>query len=140
MQEKPQHQHDCDVSFVEAVGKCHFLGRDIDGDGRRLDLYIHVRDSGMGVGRSELIARFGDAGDAYHSAALADMLDPRWRPNGYALTLALRHAEAAGYDMAELLAGLDGRGSQAREDELHNGGDPYALTGGDGEGIETLLA
>ena len=135
----PRYQHDCEVSLVEAVGKCHFLGRGIDGDGQRLDLYLHVRDGSLGGGRSELVARYGNEGEDYLAAAVADLADVRWRPNGYGLTLAWQAAEAKGYDMDEVALGTAAEtSSQAYEDYLGEGGDIYAGTGMADEGADTL--
>lgn len=127
-----QFEHDCEISFEPAVGKCHFLGAGIDGDGIRYDFYIHAREKGVGL--TELVARYGDEGGQYMSSAVEYL---RLRPVGYSLSMAWDAAVEAGYDLAGMTK-IEEHDLQVYEDRMADGGDPYAGTGIVDEGQDSI--
>jgi hypothetical protein len=133
---RPLFEHDCEVSLVPCVGKCHYLGTDKNSEGEEMDLYIHVREE---KGRTELLARFGNEGAEYLSASLGGIFYGSQRAQGeaagaegYGIRLAYDAAMSAGYN----LRALNGFGDfyedpdQAYLDAMSDGGNPYTDAAG----------
>jgi hypothetical protein len=126
--------HDCEVSAEPCVGKCHYLGTEINSDREVMDLYIHVRNDGP---RTELLARWGNEGGEYLSESLGaifhnhhDMGADSAGPKGYGVRLAYEAAVRAGYDL-ELLEEADVEDpSQAYHDMMMDAGNPYTDAAG----------
>jgi hypothetical protein len=135
---QPKFVHDCEVSLVKCVGKCHYLGTQVDEDGQDMDLYIHVREA---AGRTELLARFGNEGEEYLSASLGSIFYNPFHsrhavsnpgPEGYGIRLAYDAAMAQGYDLQLLAGNLDAieDPDQAYHDQMVDGGNPYTDAAG----------
>jgi hypothetical protein len=133
--DQPRFVHDCEVSLVPCVGKCHYLGTQVASSGDVVDLYIHVRD--QTVGNTELLARFGDEGVDYLCASLSTIfytqrgvVDAGLEGDG--VRMAYDAAEAAGYDLRTLSRYFSDTEDpdQAYLDAMSEGGNPYTDAAG----------
>ena len=134
--DQPLYEHDCEVSMEKCVGKCHYLGTQVNSEGEEMDLYIHVREA---QGRTELLARYGNEGAEYLSESLSGIFYIRGTrgvaeagPPGYGIRLAYDAAMRAGYDLQALSGEFEvvEDPDQAYLDAMSEGGNPYTDAAG----------